>query len=324
MQRFIDIPTVDISPLFTDDLEAKKAVANQIHAACWNGPGFFHISNHGIDITKLQNTVYNFFKTLTETEKLNIAVNACNKNNLNPSNGFYTSMGGTKPDEKFVYANPNFVNTNPLEANNHCLEETNVWPVDKKYADFRDFCEKYYWGMFNLSSKLLQGFAIALGKDTNFFDQYFKAEDNTSSISLIKCSVMQSHPNVKKADDGTEVNFAEHQDVSLISIAFITPLPNVQVKINGEYFDVPVSDENFLVHCGSYMSYITHDYFPAMYHRAKFINAERLCLPFFVNLNPNTMIEPFFPNQIPQTSYRRPILYGDYWNDAVNALLAQM
>jgi isopenicillin-N synthase len=324
MQRFIEIPTIDISALFTNNLEAKKVVADQIHAVCRNGPGFFHISNHGIDVIKLQNTVSKFFRTLNEAEKFNLAVKGYNKDNSHSNYGFYM-FEDTIPEEKFAYSNPGFAETSHLvTSDRYHLQEASVWPDAEKHIGFRDFCEKYYWDMFNLSLKLLQGFSISLGKDTNFFDQYIDPKDNSSYVSFIKTSLMDSYPEVKKAKDGTKLGFLEHQDISLISLAFQTPVPNVQVEIDGEYFDIPVSDEDLLVLCGTYMSYITHDYYPAMHHRVKFVNAERFCMPFFVNLNHDVMIEPFFPNQAQQTSYRKPVLYRDYWDEAVSALQARL
>lgn len=322
MQKFIDIPTIDISSLiFSDDLNAKNIIAEKISYAC-RGPGFFYVSNHGIDINKLQNVVYNLFKTITDTEKFNIATKAYNKSNSNEHVGYYMPIADKKPAERFLYANPNFTNTHDFVVSKN--REINVWPDDKKHLGFKDFCEHHYWCMFNLASKLLQVFAISLGKEQSFFNKYLSTENTLSTISFIRRPFMEKYPVLQKADDGTKICFGEHKDVSLISIAFQTPIPNVQVKIDNEYFDIPVSDENLLVHCGSYMSYVTYDYFPAFDHRVKFINAERLCLPFFLDLDYHAAIEPFSPSgEVDKSCLRPPIEYGEYLKRAREALLVK-
>lgn len=319
MQKFIDIPVIDIAPLLlNNDLNAKNMVADQINVAC-RGSGFFYISNHGIDVYKLQSVVYDFFNTITEDEKFNIAVNAYNKSSTHNHLGYYLPIPDKKPSERFVYSNPNFTDKHPLVISGK--REFNIWPNDQQLQGFRNFCERYYWDMINLASKLLQGFALSLGKDQQFFDQYLTAKNNLSAIAFIKRPFMEKCPEVQKDKGGTKVCFGEHKDVSLISIAFQTPIANVQVKIDGEYFDIPASDEYLLVHCGSYMSYITYDYFPAMDHRVRFVNAERLCLPFFVDLDYEAKIEPFLPHDSLQSAGRDPIEYGEYLQKARNDLL---
>ena len=43
-----EIPIIDLTPLYSSDLEDRKALAKEIRAAGLN-TGFFYIKNHGID-----------------------------------------------------------------------------------------------------------------------------------------------------------------------------------------------------------------------------------------------------------------------------------
>jgi hypothetical protein len=43
-----EIPIVDLSPLYSENLEDRKALAKEIRAAAIN-TGFFYIKNHGIE-----------------------------------------------------------------------------------------------------------------------------------------------------------------------------------------------------------------------------------------------------------------------------------
>ncbi len=323
MSTFIDIATIDISPLSGNNLTSKLYVANQISAAC-KETGFFYISSHGIDVRKLQKVANKFFGTITQYEKWNLAINAYNKNNSRNHSGYYMAMPGKKAVESFYYLNPNFTVDHPMIKAKNQMHEVNVWPDPEKHPDFRQFCEGYYWNMYHLSLVLLRGFALALGKSENFFDSYFHADDTLCSATLIRYPFLENYPPVKIASDGTKISFGEHQDVSLISIAFQTPIPNAQVEMADGFYDVPTSDENLLVHCGTYMAYITNNYFHAPNHRVKHVNAERLCLPFFVKPSYNTMIRPFTANNREAETNSPPVIScGKHVEDGLHALLVK-
>lgn len=100
------------------------------------------------------------------------------------------------------------------------MHEVNVWPDDDKHPGFKQFQEAYYWSAFHLSSVLLRGFALAVGKDEHFFDNYFKKEDTLSSVRLIRYPYLDDYPPVKTAADGTKISFDSHVDVSLITVLY--------------------------------------------------------------------------------------------------------
>jgi hypothetical protein len=49
-----EIPVIDLSRLFSDNLEERKDLAKEIRAAAKN-TGFFYIKNHGIEEEKMAN-----------------------------------------------------------------------------------------------------------------------------------------------------------------------------------------------------------------------------------------------------------------------------
>lgn len=82
--------------------------------------------------------------------------------------------------------NSSFTPDHPkIKANVPC-HEVNVWPDTKKHSGFKEFNEKYYWKLFDVSAAILRGFALAMGKDEEFFDEYFTKEDTLSSVRLIR------------------------------------------------------------------------------------------------------------------------------------------
>src|SRR5208337_1047296 len=106
---------------------------------------------------------------------------------------------------------------------------------------WKDFYEEYFWKVFHLSAVLLRGLALGLGKAEDFFERHFHLETTLSAVSLIRYPYLQNYPPVKTAGDGTKLSFEDHQDVSLITVLFQTPIPNLQVRTPDGYRYLPTS-----------------------------------------------------------------------------------
>jgi isopenicillin-N synthase len=315
-----DVPTIDVSPLSGADRGAKMRVARQLDAAC-RGDGFFHAANHGIDLRALQEVSTGFHRAMTEAEKWELAIHAYNPNNPRSRNGYYLAIQGKKANESYCYLNPSFTDRHPMIAARTPMHEVNVWPDEVTHPGLRGFYEAYYWSVFRLSSMLLRGFALALGKDELFFDPYFTADDTLSAVSLIRYPYLEDYPPVKTGPDGTKLSFEHHQDVSLITVLYQTPVPNLQVETAAGYRQIPTSGDCFLVNCGTYMAHITNNYYPAPVHRVVFVNAERLSIPFFAHLGYNDRIEPFTPHGPQGVSGHEAIPYGPYLEQELRRLI---
>ncbi|MGK5641712.1 2OG-Fe(II) oxygenase family protein, partial [Streptomyces sp. URMC 126] len=289
-----DVPTIDVSPLFGTDPDAKADVARQIDKAC-RGSGFFYASHHGIDVQKLQDVVNEFHRTMTDEEKHALAINAYNPANPRVRNGYYMAVKGKKAVESWCYLNPSFDADHPMIKAGAPMHEVNIWPDEDRHPGFRAFSEQYYRDMFRLSRHLMRGFALALGRPEDFFDAALSETDTLSAVSMIRYPYLDDYPPVKTGPDGTKLSFEDHLDVSMITVLFQTEVQNLQVETVDGWRDLPTSGENFLVNCGTYLGYLTHDHFPAPNHRVKFRNAERLSLPFFLHAGANTTLTPFTP-----------------------------
>ncbi|MEU7056930.1 2OG-Fe(II) oxygenase family protein [Streptomyces sp. NPDC046197] len=317
-----EVPTIDVSPLFGDDANDKTRVAQEINKAC-RGSGFFYAAGHGIDVQLLQDVVNEFHRTMTDEEKHALAINAYNSNNPRVRNGYYMAVKGRKAVESWCYLNPSFGAEHPMIRSGTPLHEVNIWPDEERHPGFRSFCERYYWEVFGLSKVLMRGMALALGKPEDFFDDRYSQADTLSAVSLIRYPYLEDYPPVKTGPDGTKLSFEDHLDVSTITVLFQTEVQNLQVETVDGWQDLPTSGDDFLVNCGTYMGYLTNDYFPAPNHRVKFVNAERLSLPFFLHAGQNTVLEPFAPEGTGGRELNPPISYGDYLHDGFHALIAK-
>ncbi|MER5357253.1 2OG-Fe(II) oxygenase family protein [Streptomyces sp. NPDC002785] len=317
-----EVPTIDISPLFGDDANEKTRVAQEINKAC-RGSGFFYASHHGIDVQLLQDVVNEFHRKMTDQEKFGLAINAYNKNNPHLRNGYYMAAKGKKAVESWCYLNPSFSEDHPMITSGTPLHEVNIWPDEDRHPRFRSFCEQYYGEVFRLSRVLMRGFALALGKPENFFDPALSEADTLSAVSLIRYPYLEDYPPVKTGPDGMKLSFEDHLDVSMITVLFQTEVQNLQVETVDGWKDLPTSGDNFLVNCGTFLGYLTNDYFPAPNHRVKFVNAERLSLPFFLHAGHNSVKEPFAPEGIGDKELNPTIPYGDYLQHGFHALIAK-
>lgn len=71
-----EIPIIDISAAFSNDIQARKKVAHEIFVAC-SQIGFFYIKNHGVDlqlIEQFQKAGLSFFQDLTHDQKMELSM----------------------------------------------------------------------------------------------------------------------------------------------------------------------------------------------------------------------------------------------------------
>jgi isopenicillin-N synthase len=316
--KFANVPTIDVSPLFGDDSKAKKLVAVQIDEAC-RDTGFFFSKNHGVDCLKeFFDTVHRFHQNITDEERKRMAIVAYEPTHTDHVvTGYYLPIEGKKAVQSFYIQNPSFNPEHPLIKAGTPLHEVNIWPNEAKHPGFRKLIESYYWKAFEFSSVLLRGFALALGKEERFFDRYFKKEDTMSSMRLIRYPYIDPYPQgaIKTAFDGEKLSFETHTDVSLLTVLYQPHVANLQVNTSDGYQNIPASDDCFLVNGGLFLARITSDYYKAPLHRVKYVNAERLSLPFFVHLANDSVIEGTHPNDPNAPPSYPTISYGRFFQE---------
>ena len=311
MSRVAHIPIIDIEPLRGRAGQAQRHVAAQIHRAS-RGNGFFYVSGHGINVAQLQQQVNRFHQAMTEQEKFQLAIHAYNSANPHVRNGYYMAIKGKKAVESFCYLNPAFTDEHPMIRKGAPLHEVNCWPDDMAHPGFRAYCERFYSDMLALSRCLLRGYALALGRNAEYFDAHVAPADTLSAVSLIRYPYLENYPASKIGTDHTRLSFESHVDVSILTVLFQTPIPNLQVATAEGWLDVPVSGADFLVNCGTFMEHLTMGHYRAPVHRVKWVNAERLSLPFFVHAGKDTALQPFDPQGKALSAPSPTLTYGEY------------
>ncbi|KAG6129643.1 hypothetical protein E4U28_007729 [Claviceps purpurea] len=328
------VPRIDIAPLFGDSPVLKKQVAQAIDAAS-RDTGFFYAVNHGVDLAKLADETRHFYRALTAADKWRLATGAYNPLHRHKVRGGYSlAVPGHKAVESLCYLNPEFQRDHPRIVDATPLHEVNDWPAACRQPRFRAFAEGYYWDVLGVATALLRGYALALHQPEDFFTRHLRRHDTLSSVVLIRYPFLDPYPApaIKTADDdGIKLSVDPHRDVSLITVLCQPGRhQNLQVQgPRGQWLDIEPDDSAYLVCCGSYMAHITGEYYPAPVHRVKWLNEERLSLPFYVNLGYDDCIEPWDAADAAAATasgwrgqvlnhqplvHRRPMRYGAYLN----------
>lgn len=303
----LKIPVIDIGPLLSNDHKAKLQVGKQIDEVC-RYTGFFQISNHGIpELEKLSENAFDFFRTLTKEQKIKMASKKFNTNNNHVYRGYFPASVNGK--EGFDIGNPTINEKSDLLK--LPLNELPQWPNEKDIPGFQKYYTDLYFRLHNLSLTLLRGFALATGKPENFFDDKIRIEDCMSTLRLNYYPFLDNINPIEVAPDGTKIGIETHTDGSLLTILY-QPIEGLQVDDSkGNWINVEPSKSDFVINTGETMKRWTNNVYQAANHRVKFINRNRISVPFFTEPGFNTLIESYTPNEPEATSKFRPITYGE-------------
>jgi isopenicillin N synthase-like dioxygenase len=187
----------------------------------------------------------------------------------------------------------------------------NVWPEAPE--DFRSLSEAYYRRMTELSATLCEIFAIALGLPRAYF-----APMIDKPFSFLRYVY---YPALSQSPGAGQLRAGAHSDYGSFTFVNFNDAPGgLQVHGgDGEWIDVPVVPDSFVVNLGDLMERWTNDQWRSTLHRVvvpdedQFAASERLSLVFFHEPNYDTMIEAL-PTCVPPGEAPRyePISCGEH------------
>jgi isopenicillin N synthase-like dioxygenase len=275
---FQALPIVDISGLFSDDSLVRKEAASRLDLAAREA-GFLYLTGHGIareSIDKLVHAAQVFF-ALPQTEKLNSYIgNSSNHSGYVPM-GEEQFVGSEKVDAKEAY-DIGF-DLEDLSLSKPMLGQ-NLWP---SMEGFQRDVKAYYEQLLVLSKTLFKGFALAFNLPEEYFEQFLQAPAN--QLRLI-------HYFFDPAPEQDIPGIGAHTDYEFFTILLPTAEGLQVLNGAGEWIDVPIIDDAFVMNIGDMMELFTNGEYVATSHRVKKISKERYSFPMFCNLDYDTKIEP--------------------------------
>jgi isopenicillin N synthase-like dioxygenase len=255
-----EIPVIDISSFLSGkDLSTAPAAVE----AAASTVGFFQIVGHGVQ-NEVLDAVYESVDRLAalpeEQKKRHLSEG-------HPYRGFHMNRDaeGIVRQERFLASR--FDDT----------EQAIAAGVKEEYADFfypniwpdvpglRDSVTALFGATRDLATKMMSLFAVALGLERGYFDH--DLEPNASTFAI------NHYPARHQAVETPEppVLFSEHADGNTLTILHqrgsYNGLQIMPYGGTGEWLNLPVVPEAFVINLGELMTHWTNDHWPATRHR---------------------------------------------------------
>ncbi|OWY98439.1 2OG-Fe(II) oxygenase superfamily protein [Phytophthora megakarya] len=310
------VPVVDIEVLMafpTDgevDAALRHAKAGALHktieevraaASEW---GFFYVANHGLpeqEMDAFQTAMRSFFMVPKEA-KQTIRRSATN------SRGYFDDeLTKNKTDWKECLDFAGIIEDNPPSTKHERLgDDQNQWLPDTELPGFRQEMVEYYSKMEYISRRLLKVFAVALGEEPPFFDQFFQG-DNSSFLRL-------NHYPVAPEPEKT-MGVYHHTDAGALTVL----LQDDQVaSLQAFHRDsqtwtlVPPRKGTYTINIGDMVQVWSNDKFVAPLHRVLASGgADRFSAPFFYNPSYTAKVEPIVVKEGEEANYH-PLSWREF------------
>ncbi len=295
------IPVVDIGALYGNDPAAKKAVAARIGAAC-DDIGFFYVVNHNVPVETIDHAVTmadKFFKQ-PEAERLKVK---SDKNNRG-----YREVGDVVHRNGKPSARDNFDIGFPVTADDPevkagtPLYAPNVWP---DLPGFREALEAYYGETYKLGMKILEGFALYLGKDEGFFTRHF-----TKPVADMVINHYWGTAGLHISDQAS----GPHTDHGIVTILWQDARGGLEVMgKDGNWISVTPLRGSYVINIGELMKRWTNGRFKATVHRVVHLqDKSRYSMPLFCNPNFRTIVDPRDLGVSDAEAQYPPVMSGDF------------
>ncbi len=290
-KAFSEIPVIDITGLYSSDLNEQQRVADELgHAA--EHVGFFYIKGHQIpkeQIKKLKAQAETFF-ALPFEEKMEYYAGK-----FGIKHRGYVPPGEERPE---TLARPELANSPNKTDNKEAFDLS--WDLDdndpdviaKKpmhgsnvWADLPNFKEdvsQYYASVIALGRVLLRGFELALKLEPNALNKLVNKP--TSQLRLMH------YPHDLEAED--IFGFGAHTDMELFTILLPTAPGLEVVNSEGKWIDAPPIEDAFVVNIGDMIEALSGGTFTATSHRVRKVREERYAFPLFFACDYDVEIKP--------------------------------
>jgi isopenicillin N synthase-like dioxygenase len=279
--NFTDVPIVDLSPL-RGGPQARAELAERLATIC-HEVGFFVVVNHGIDkavVDGVFDSMLKFF-ALPEADKLRI-----DKRTSRHFRGWEpvgTESTNNRPDMREQIDVWSEWPARPADVEPRYLRllGPNQWMPDEVAHGQKKLVLDWMEQLGALADDLLRVLALGLGLDEQHFKHYF-GDDPMSLTKLI------SYPRTPDGHAGVNA----HHDTGFLTILAAGTTPGLQVESpSGEWIDVPIVPDSFVVNLGEMLQAMTGNYFVATPHRV-ITNEARMSAGYFHGPSLDARLDP--------------------------------
>ncbi|KAL4602409.1 hypothetical protein ACB092_10G051400 [Castanea dentata] len=277
MTEALKLPIIDLTS------PDRISTASSIRQACIDY-GFFYLLNHGIEeelLGKVFEESKKFFLLPLE-EKMKMprkehrGYTPLYAEKLDP-----TSSSKGDPKESF-YIGPLEDITTPVNLNQ--------WPSEEILPSWRRMMESFYKKLLSAGKRLLSLIALALNVEEDFFEKVGALDKPNAFLRLLH------YPGELGSSDDEIYGSSAHSDYGMVTLLATDGVQGLQVcrekfKQPRIWEDVLPVDGALIVNIGDIMERWTNCLFRSTLHRVMLSGKERYSAAFFLDPNPDCMVE---------------------------------
>ncbi|KAF6830839.1 1-aminocyclopropane-1-carboxylate oxidase 2 [Colletotrichum musicola] len=287
-----EIPVIDISPAFSEELAGRRSVAQKIREAATTS-GFFYITNHGIDpaiADAAHEACLDYFRQDEESKMRSWVGKSRYFNGYKPPGSqrinksesvdvretfSWTYDPRHDPDVKDVDAIPE-------EARRYLRIEDFHWEGTDNQPQFKKSIIRYWQSCLKLARVLVRAFALSLELPEDYFDAKFAYPDAALALNYYP-PLVNAPSDTSDGDADAKVSIGSHTDFQLFTILWQDSVGGLQVlNRQGQWIRAAPIPGTFVVNIADYLQRITNDTYVSTVHRAQNLSGrERISMPFF-------------------------------------------
>lgn len=288
------LPVIDMAPLFERARAAERAaVARAIEAAC-RDTGFFYVTGHGVAaalVERLEAASRRFF-ALPLADKMEIEMSRGGR----AWRGYFpvgAELTSGKPDRKEgLYLGTELPPEHPRVRAGWPLHGANLWPA--QVPELRAAALDYMAATTRAAHALLEGVALSLGLDDDYFARCYTAEPTV----LFRIFHYPPEPEPAAArpssDDASETwGVGEHTDYGLLTLLAQDRHGGLQVKTPRGWIEAPPLPGTLVCNIGDMLDRLSGGWFRSTPHRVRNTSGrERLSFPLFFDPDVAAAVRP--------------------------------
>lgn len=314
----MDIPRIDIGPLYSGPSAARDAVDQAIMAAAGQS-GFMTITGFPaaipVDAATRHDLLRLFSLPLAEQRKLWRQKFLPSQPNI--YRGWFPAQPGAVTAKEGIDMGPDVAHGPAVGDPADPLREATPLPDEAVLPGWRATAARYYRGLEETGRLLMQSVARGLGLPDHTFDSAFTG--GISTLRLLHYPVRDTadlaaieDPALWVEHKGARhvVNGRAHVDSGFMTLLAQDGVPGLQARSHaGEWVDVPPEEGTLAVNFGKVLDRWTGGRIKATEHRVIGMGQTRYSVPFFLEPRVDAEIRPL---PLPGIAPFAPFLFGDY------------
>ena len=307
-----ELPIISIKDLQSDDQCTVEKSLAQLSYAC-REIGFFYLTDHGFsekELSKLFQCVKRFFELpIKEKQALSIKRSQHNRGYSGMDDEVLNPESGADHKEAFNIG-VDLPDSHPDVLAGLPFRGVNFWP---DLPNIKSLMLNYFDHCLEVGRIIHRAFSQDLGLPKNFFDKHLTSPIPT--LRILRYPIFNKQLGKPRADAGA----GEHTDYGNITLLATDGVPGLEVKNRkGQWVDAESIPNALICNIGDCLMRWSNDVYLSTPHRVRAPDQERYSIVFFLEVNPDSIVDPLdiFPSQQPKYD---PISCSDYLTERLNA-----